>query len=519
MHHTTMTTGTDPGTGVVYTEQRVACIMVREAMRSRLAIHFSGSENQIDQFMNGSMDTDRAQTWLQTVRAFSFLDPAVGEGIFIREYIHCLKNLHRLYQVWQPDDWIPDNLTGFEIDETVPNRAGSCPWQEKIRYEDYLLSPVPPVDIIVGNPPYIRQELIDRTYKDHIFRLVQNQWPELTLNKRMDMYAYFLFKALADLKPGGVCTFIIPNTWLDSDYGAAIRHLVSTGLELVAITDSRHRHFAVDVNTVIVTFRRRKPGSSILLRVDRSEHELPVRILRQLDLPWSGWIFRCPDWVRQLLDGDQFQPLDSLFHIKTGIITGNNARYYSEKNDRGEPALKSPREVKSILWEKEQARYYVQNDHIPYTMKKAPLLWPDLRGSRHVVVWNRDNLAFEHTFYGLEPLVGEEKKWALLLNSTWVWLMVEIFGRHNLGGGAIRLVKSGLRTLPLPIFAHGALPEGVDTMLTRPIGNGDQELSQPDRRRLDRWILRSLGQEKYLDQLYADTSRLMSYRIKKAARS
>ncbi len=510
-----MTAGAAPDTGVVYTDRPVARFMVEEALKSRLALDMRGKEKAL---LAGNCERKTALTFLNMICQYSFLDPAVGEGVFMREYIAFIKQLHTRYQVWQPEDWVPPHLTGFEIDKTVIEKQKANPWSDAVRLQDYLLTETRPVDIIVGNPPYIRQELIDRRYKELIIHKMQQKWPDHTLNRRLDMYAYFLLKALSDLKPGGSCTFIIPNTWLDSDYGDILRRLVTHSVELVSITDSGRRHFAADVNTVIVTFRKNRPGRSVILRIDEKKQTLPVTTLRNLKLPWSGWLFRCPGWAREILTTGPFRPLEDFLRIKTGIITGNNARYYTTGGTQGEPVIKSPREVNSILWRKDQAKYRIENKNIPFRIRKAVFLWPDLRGSRHFTVWNKDNLPFEHTFYGLDPLAGDDKIWALLLNSTWVWFMVEIFGRRSLGGGAIRLVKSGLRKLPLPKIDDMTIPPGMDAFLTRPILNGKEELMQHDRQRLDHWIMSAIGLGKYLDQLYADTARLLQNRITKAER-
>ena len=143
---------------------------------------------------------------------------------------------------------------------------------------------------------------------------------------------------------------------------------------------------------------------------------------------------------------------------------------------------------------------------------RAPLLWVDLRGSRHLVAWNRDNLPFEHTFYGLTPLDNSSlSAWAMLLNSTWVWLMVELFGRKSLGGGAIRLVKSDLLKLPLPAIDRFNLSDN-DTFLNRPIRPWREELKQPDRRQLDLNIFTAMGLADRYNDIIELTQRLMQQR-------
>ena len=76
--------------------------------------------------------------------------------------------------------------------------------------------------------------------------------------------------------------------------------------------------------------------------------------------------------------------------------------------------------------------------------------------------------------------------------------MIELFGRRSLGGGAIRLVKSGLRNLPVPIVGKIEIPE---SFFTRPIGHLANELVKSDRQEIDYQILTALGIEYIYDKM------------------
>ena len=91
----------------------------------------------------------------------------------------------------------------------------------------------------------------------------------------------------------------------------------------------------------------------------------------------------------------------------------------------------------------------VQN--VPFRIKRAPLLWPDLRGARHICHYNLDNLPFEHNFHGIIPEnMNKVKELCAILNSTLIAFLLEVFTRTSLGGGAARLLTSDLKKLPVP---------------------------------------------------------------------
>ncbi|MEM1558287.1 MAG: hypothetical protein QXG12_06815 [Thermoproteota archaeon] len=79
-------------------------------------------------------------------------------------------------------------------------------------------------------------------------------------------------------------------------------------------------------------------------------------------------------------------------------------------------------------------------------IKKAPILWTDLRWEKHLCYLNLDNVLFEHLFYGINPKESNlVNSLCGYLNSTITWLLVEILGRVDLGQGAIRLVGVDLK--------------------------------------------------------------------------
>jgi len=125
-------------------------------------------------------------------------------------------------------------------------------------------------DLVIGNPPYVRQEEIRdvlgrfsaKAYKDMLAEQAKadlSQYPpynrKATLDKpagRSDLYIYFYARTLALLKPDGVHTFIVSNSWLDVQYGAWLQQVFLKAAPLRYVIENRlQRSFQADVNTVI----------------------------------------------------------------------------------------------------------------------------------------------------------------------------------------------------------------------------------------------------------------------------
>jgi hypothetical protein len=81
-------------------------------------------------------------------------------------------------------------------------------------------------DVIVGNPPYVRQETLSNI-KGYLEAHYQS------FNGVADLYAYFMEKSLSLLKAGGLFSYIVSSSFLRATYGEPLRrYLKSVGTVL-----------------------------------------------------------------------------------------------------------------------------------------------------------------------------------------------------------------------------------------------------------------------------------------------
>lgn len=137
-------------------------------------------------------------------------------------------------------------------------------------------------DIVISNPPYVRQESIadprlprekvttenKKTYKTKLAISVCQAYPRYfgykassdtpsrKLDAKSDLYIYFYFHGLSLLNPKGSFCFITSNSWLDVGYGADLQEFLLKHCHVKAILDNQvKRSFAqADINTVIALF-------------------------------------------------------------------------------------------------------------------------------------------------------------------------------------------------------------------------------------------------------------------------
>lgn len=87
-------------------------------------------------------------------------------------------------------------------------------------------------DIVLANPPYVRQELI----KDIKPRLREVFGSRVYVGTA-DLYTYFYARAVQLLAPGGVLAFISSNKFFRAAYGATIRKYLAERTSILSITD------------------------------------------------------------------------------------------------------------------------------------------------------------------------------------------------------------------------------------------------------------------------------------------
>jgi hypothetical protein len=129
-------------------------------------------------------------------------------------------------------------------------------------------------DAIIGNPPYIRQELLgddkSRIAKalklkarftgaqgamsgeaDHAAHIPR--W-----SGRSDIYVYFFAHAIAFLRPGGRLVFLTASSWLDVGYGRQLQEFMLRNFKVVLVLESAVESFFEDasVNTSITVLER-----------------------------------------------------------------------------------------------------------------------------------------------------------------------------------------------------------------------------------------------------------------------
>lgn len=114
-------------------------------------------------------------------------------------------------------------------------------------------------DFVVGNPPYIRQELIPTPL------LTEYRSRYQTIYDRADIYIPFIEQSLSVLSDGGTLGFICADRWMKNRYGGPLRGLVAARFHLkiyVNMVDTPAFHSDVIAYPAITIISREPPGAT-----------------------------------------------------------------------------------------------------------------------------------------------------------------------------------------------------------------------------------------------------------------
>ena len=222
------------------------------------------------------------------------LEPSFGDGDFL------LPAIERLLQAWgnsgdvvAPIEALASCVRAVELhgDSVVRTRAALVALMAQhgidakpavaladtwLIHGDFLLVGLPePFDVVVGNPPYVRQELIPAAL------LAEYRSRYATLYDRADLYIPFIERSLRCLEEGGVLGFICADRWMKNRYGGPLRALVARGFHLrvhVDMVDTPAFHTDVIAYPAITIISREPSGATRIAR----RPEINRRALAQL---------------------------------------------------------------------------------------------------------------------------------------------------------------------------------------------------------------------------------------------
>lgn len=382
---------------------------------------------------------------------------------------------------------------------------------------DFLLADMDKAafDYVIGNPPYIRQEMIPQVLIDEYRR----RYP--TIYDRADIYVPFIERGLRFLKEGGALCFICADRWMKNRYGGPLRALVAKDYNLRAFVDMVDTPaFDSDViayPAIFVIAREPKTetriahrpaieagalsklAASMTAQSGKRDGVHAVRVTGLSDEPWMLDNFVALALVRRLeaeyktleeegckvgigvatgadkafigaldeldVEDDRKLPLAMTRDIASGAVVWRGLGVVNPFLDDGKlaPFDKFPRFGRYLearraeiagrhVAQKTPANWYRTIDRIyPALAAKPKLLIPDIKGAAHIV-FEEGKLYPHHNLYFITAEEWDLRALQAVLKSGIASLFVSAYST-KMRGGYLRFQAQYLRRIRVPAWA------------------------------------------------------------------
>ena len=329
-------------------------------------------------------------------------------------------------------------------------------------------------DIVIGNPPYL--EARSPKFSNELKSNLQNEISKRrgkdagSFPRGADLLIFFYELSLRILNDRGYNVFITENSWLSTDYGKAFQQFLIRNCFVYAIIDSEYKYFdTADINTVITIFKNKNESmtSSFIkfFHCNGSLEKYPCNTSLNNDVvnitlkmfptsdtllqtyKWSVIIKAAPRLLRimESLYSYENKKLSSKISIGQGLnLTKNDI--FDTQVPNSFPYYTSDIGP-TYSWEK--SNHYVHIADISNGRKIPQLIMPRGIGTHFCCINNCSGYSSSYVeIYGNLSKEDILNIW-LFCNSSLFWLLREITGRTNLGGGMLKAEATDLRSIPI----------------------------------------------------------------------
>lgn len=191
-------------------------------------------KKQIGAYYTPKRAADLLVNWALRGADEFILEPSFGGCGFLDAANRCLESLGAKNPISQ--------LYGFDIDKRAFDELVDLFGEEVVgsrRKDQFILGDFMAAspddlshesfDAVVGNPPYVSYHSMGDSQREVAGEYVSES--DFELDRKASLWAYFVLHALDFLKPGGRVAWVLPGSFLQTEYGSEVRNVISESFE------------------------------------------------------------------------------------------------------------------------------------------------------------------------------------------------------------------------------------------------------------------------------------------------
>jgi len=330
-------------------------------------------------------------------------------------------------------------------------------------------------DIVIGNPPYLesRSPEFSSSIKDAIQSDIRTRYQgaATAFARGADLLIFFYELSFRLLSKDGYNVFITENSWLSTDYGKKFQEWLLANIDVCGIIDSDYKYFSdAEVNTVITILKNRANRSSLpvsFIHCHGNMKNFPVNLYEKdrvdgvsiKKFSSEDILFDSYKWsVPFNADEEILVILKSLFRyedvtLASKISIGQGLNLTKDKilytSDGDTVPYFTSDAGSAYVWQSSFCFLKINN---AIMARKRPLLIMPRGIGTHFCCVNECNgysSSYVEVYANSQLLQSEILKIWMFCNSSLFWLIRELTGRTNLGGGMLKAEATDLKTIPI----------------------------------------------------------------------
>ena len=168
-------------------------------------------------------------------------------------------------------------------------------------------------DYVVGNPPYVRVQLLDKRIRDYLTKNYKSAY------SKFDLYIVFIERGLDWLKQNGKFGYITSNQFMVREHGTKLRKYILENSRILHIIDFARTKIFPDVTNypTIIIFQKSKPSANVFkfIKVKKEKEDLINEIFFK---------FRNKEFYSAFFD---------LFEVDQSVLTKDSWIFHPKKED------------------------------------------------------------------------------------------------------------------------------------------------------------------------------------------
>lgn len=257
------------------------------------------------------------------------LEPSCGDGVFLKSLLNC-KKIKTEYII-NFNIVEKDNEELLKAISLIENSEAN---NKKINdycgdYLDYSKNTKKTYDLIIGNPPYIKRNLLSESQINISSEIIK----KAGISKKicMNIWIPFLISSIEKLKENGILCFILPSELLQVEYAKEIRVYLNNNFSIIEIFKFNELIFdGIEQDVVVLIGVKNCIDEGVIFhKLDnlnnlKKKHKIYKH--KKTNNKWSEYYLSRKELmvINSVKKESNIKTISDLCYSKVGIVTGAN---------------------------------------------------------------------------------------------------------------------------------------------------------------------------------------------------